>query len=405
MKSRWIPSLLVLSITSLVCLLALEATVRIVEPKNVFRENFERLDPVFHHRFVPNASGWSKSREFKVSFSINAIGLRDREISRNKAEGTKRVLMLGDSFTEGQGVEAKDAFPARVQALVDAAGLSTRWEVLNAGEQSYSPLLEYLLLEKQLIDLEPDLVILNLDLSDVWDDIQYTKRATFNASGKPVAVRAEPVTFDASGKPVDVHAEPETKLRPWYVEAIYSLEDFMKEHIRLYNFLRSRIAWRLMARLDASGDVRVDKYAMIRDGYHGDGSDWSLTFGYIERIRDLLTVRGVPLWLTVYPYGHQISPPRVERRKGRLELRAEPGLHHGAPEAGRGARPEQGHFRDQHDGRLSGALEEGVPALLRVRRPLPARRPCRRGRGDFPRAAALSAAGRSAHQNADLPRN
>jgi hypothetical protein len=308
MKSRWIPSLLVLSITSLVCLLALEATVRIVEPKNVFRENFERLDPVFHHRFVPNASGWSKSREFKVSFSINAIGLRDREISRNKAEGTKRVLMLGDSFTEGQGVEAKDAFPARVQALVDAAGLSTRWEVLNAGEQSYSPLLEYLLLEKQLIDLEPDLVILNLDLSDVWDDIQYTKRATFNASGKPVAVRAEPVTFDASGKPVDVHAEPETKLRPWYVEAIYSLEDFMKEHIRLYNFLRSRIAWRLMARLDASGDVRVDKYAMIRDGYHGDGSDWSLAFGYIERIRDLLTVRGVPLWLTVYPYGHQISP-------------------------------------------------------------------------------------------------
>ena len=79
---------------------------------------------------------------------------------------------------------------------------------------------------------------------------------TFDASGKPAAVRAEPVTFDASGKPVDVHAEPETKLGPWYVEAIYSLKDFMKEHIRLYNFLRRRIAWRLMARPDASGDVR-----------------------------------------------------------------------------------------------------------------------------------------------------
>lgn len=293
MKSRWIPPLLVLSITSLLCLLVLEAVVRIVEPKKVLREHFERPDPVFHHRFVPNASGRYKQLEFNVSYSINAIGLRDREISMNKPEGTKRVLLLGDSFTEGNGVEAKDAFPARLQALVDAAGLSTRWEVLNAGEGSYSPLLEYLLLEKQLTDLEPDSVILNLDLSDVYDDIQYTKFATFDASGKPVAVRGE----------------PERKPGPWYVEATYSLKDFLKEHTRLYNFSRRRVAPLLMARPDASGDVRVDKYAMIRDGYdHGNGSDWSLTFGYIERIRDLLAVRGIPLWLTVYPYAHQISP-------------------------------------------------------------------------------------------------
>lgn len=293
MKSRWIPPLLVLSITSLLCLLILEAGVRIVEPKNVLRERFERADPVFHHRFIPNASGFWKSLEFNASYSINSIGLRDREISRNKPQGMRRVLMLGDSFTEGNGVEAKDAFPARVQALVDAAGLSTRWEVLNAGEGGYSPLLEYLLLEKKLMALEPDLVILNLDLSDAYDDIQFTKLATFDASGKPVAVRADP-----EGMP-----------GPWYVEAIYGIKDFLKEHTRLYNFVRRRVAPLLTPRPEAAGDVRVDKYAMIRDDYDpGDGSDWSLTFGYIERIRELLAVRGVPLWLTVYPYGHQISP-------------------------------------------------------------------------------------------------
>lgn len=293
MKSRWLPPLLILSITSLLGLLVLEAAVRIVEPKKVLREYFEQPHLVFHHRFVPNASGSHKTLEFNVSYSINAIGLREREISRNKPEGTKRVLLLGDSFTEGNGVEAKDAFPARVQALVDAAGLSTRWEVLNAGEGSYSPLLEYLLLKKQLIDLQPDLVILNLDLSDVFDDIQYTKL----------------VTVDASGEPVAVPAEPERKPGPWYVEATYGLKDFVKEHARLYNFIRRRVAPLLMARPDASGDVRVDKYAMIRDNYDPkDGSDWSLTFGYIKRIRDLLADRGVPLWLTVYPYAHQVSP-------------------------------------------------------------------------------------------------
>jgi hypothetical protein len=291
MKS-WIPNLLILSITSLLCLLVLEAAVRSVEPKNILREYFERPDPVFHSRFVPNASGWYKSLEFNASYSINALGLRDREISKKKPIGTKRVLMLGDSFTEGNGVEAKDAFPARLQALVDAAGLSTRWEVLNAGEGGYSPLLEYLLLEKQLIELEPDLVILNLDLSDVYDDIQYTKLATFDAWGKPVAVRADPERMPGQ----------------WYLEAIYSLKDFLKEHMRLYNFMRRRIITLTQQRPEASGDVRTDKYAMIRDGYHGDASDWSLTFGYIERIRDLLAVRGIPLWLAVYPYGLQISP-------------------------------------------------------------------------------------------------
>ena len=293
MTSKWISPVLILSITSLLCLLALEGAVRVIEPKKVLREYFEQPHPVFHHRFVPGASGFYKSAEFNVSYSINSLGLRHREIPRKKPEGTKRVLLLGDSFTEGNGVEGKDAFPAQVQALVDAAGLPTRWEVINAGEGSYSPLLEYLLLKKQLIDLEPDLVILNLDLSDVYDDIQYTKLATFDVSGDPLAVLAD----------------PEKKPGPWYVEATYSVKDFLKDNARLYNFLRRRIAPLMMAPPDTSGDVRVDKYAMIRDGYDpGDGRDWSLTFDYIERIRNLLAARGIPLWLTVYPYAHQISP-------------------------------------------------------------------------------------------------
>lgn len=300
MKSGWLPPLLILAASSLICLLILEGVVRLVEPRDVLRERFERGDPVFHHRFIPNASGYWKTREFNPRYIINSLGLRDREISKTKPKGTKRVLLLGDSFTEGNGVEAGEAFPARVQALVDAAGLSTRWEVLNAGEGSYSPLLQYLLLHKQLIDLEPDLVILNLDLSDLYDDIQYTKLATFDASGKPLAVRSE----------------PERKLGPWYVEAVYSIKDFLKEHTRLYNFLRRYVAPLFVGRPEASNDARVDKYAMIRDGYAGDGSDWSLTFGYIEMIRDLLAARGVPLWLTVYPYGHQISPR--EWHKGRV---------------------------------------------------------------------------------------
>jgi hypothetical protein len=72
--------------------------------------------------------------------------------------------------------------------------------------------------------------------------------------------------------------------------------------------LRRRIAPLLTPRPEPSGDVRTDKYAMLRDGYDpGDGGHWALTFGYIRRISDLLAARRIPLWLTVYPYGHQVS--------------------------------------------------------------------------------------------------
>ncbi len=293
MNSKWIPPLAIALITILAGLLTLELGVRIIEPKKVLREDFERPHAVFHHRFVPNSSGNYKAHEFNTTYTINAFGLRDRDLARQKPAGTKRLLLLGDSFTEGNGVEANQAFPAQLQALVDKAGLPSRWEVINAGEGSYSPILQYLLLEKQLLELEPDFVLLNLDMSDFFDDIQYSQLATFSAGGAPTAVRPE----------------PERKPGPFYVEAAYALKDFLKENTRAYNFVRRHVVYFFLEKPNASGDVRFDKYAMLRDGYvFGDGRDFALTFGYLERIRDLLAARGVPLWIAVYPYGHQVSP-------------------------------------------------------------------------------------------------
>ena len=111
--------LLILAISCLLGLLVLEATVRVIEPREILRTDFEGPDPVLNHRLIPDARSLWKDPEFSVSYSINSLGLRDREISRTKPEGTGRVLLLGNSFTEGVGVEAADAFPARLQELVE----------------------------------------------------------------------------------------------------------------------------------------------------------------------------------------------------------------------------------------------------------------------------------------------
>jgi hypothetical protein len=276
---------------------------------------------VLHHRFVPNARGRHRSNEFDVSYAINSLGLRDREMPRQAPPGTRRLLMLGDSFTEGNGVEREQTFSALIQALLDRDGLGARWQVVNAGIGSYSPLLEYLYLRNGGLDFQPNVVVLNFDLSDVYDDIQYTRLAVMGPDGDPVAVRAPASTFSESKRWRAEVSEPEEAPASGAAGTVVELKDFVKGHLRLYGFVRRRIsAYLEVARqTDASGDIRVDKFAMLRDNYRPvDDRDWTLSFRYITMIRDLLAARGIGFWVTVYPYGLQVSPREwATGRRGR----------------------------------------------------------------------------------------
>ena len=295
MKSSWRRRLLGIAFGCFLSFLILEAGVRCIEPKRVLRSYFETPDRVLHHKFIPGAQGHYRSLEYSTSYDINSLGLRDRELPQKKPAGMRRILVLGDSFTEGIGVEAAQSIPSRLQARVDGDGLGKEWQVVNGGVASYSPLLEYLYLKNGGLELEPDLVVLMFDLSDVWDDFQYTALARFDAQGKPLAV----------------DADPEPPKKSWPVEALISVKDFIKEHVRLYNFMRRSIGRIIESRRTHmySGDVRTDKYAMLRDGYQPtDERDWELTHKYILMIRDLLKERGIDFLLTVYPYGLQVSP-------------------------------------------------------------------------------------------------
>src|SRR5712692_1770548 len=116
--------------STLVGFLLLEMVVRLIEPREVIREFFERPDPVLHHKFIPGARGRQKTTEFDAGYVINSLGLRDKEISREKPAGTRRILMLGDSFTEGNGVDETETFSSRLQAKLNEAGFGKRWLVI-----------------------------------------------------------------------------------------------------------------------------------------------------------------------------------------------------------------------------------------------------------------------------------
>ncbi|HLP43350.1 MAG TPA: arylesterase [Fibrobacteria bacterium] len=79
--------------------------------------------------------------------------------------GAFRILILGDSLTEGYGVEKEDAFPARLQTRIREEGWGSRIEVVNGGSSGSTSASGGRRL-KWYGKTRPDLVILALGSND-----------------------------------------------------------------------------------------------------------------------------------------------------------------------------------------------------------------------------------------------
>lgn len=90
---------------------------------------------------------------------LNALGLRGGEVSRLKPDGVARVLVFGDSFVFGLGVDEENVFTTQLERCLDSV-TSCRHEVINMGVSGYSTDQELLLLEELGLKLSPDVVVL-----------------------------------------------------------------------------------------------------------------------------------------------------------------------------------------------------------------------------------------------------
>lgn len=143
---------------------------RLFVPRNY--SEFRIRHPWYHHGLMKNVSTLAAWGPIIYPFYTNNLAFRDLSV-RNVAlkSDNKRILILGDSHSEGVGVDYRYSYAGRLQLLA----ADRQVDILNASAVSYSPRIHYLKADMLLnqVGLEVDEVWVVIDLSDLQNEIAY----------------------------------------------------------------------------------------------------------------------------------------------------------------------------------------------------------------------------------------
>jgi hypothetical protein len=213
----------------------------------------------------------------------NSFGLRSPEVAVPKTAGTFRVLLLGDSFTFGFKSSEDAVFARKLEALLRASYHLPSAEVVNAGVISYCPLLEYLQYRNHLHVLEPDVVVLNFDMSDVQDQLEYSRSTVWAGDGTPLYV-TEPSLERVPSR------IPDLLFFQWVGRKVTAVRNRFESAVEDVPFTRD-----------------VDRYLWALDDGRDMDAEAQRTMAPIADLARLLEHNHIPLLLATYPQPWQVS--------------------------------------------------------------------------------------------------
>ena len=164
-------SVAIIAASVLLCGGAAEALVRVVAPQDARIQTPEmyQRDSILSYRLTPSHTGVFSNRvEYRTTVRTDERGLRIPAGAAGARADARRVLMLGDSFVFGQGVDAEDALPLQIEQALAQRGDSV--SVLNGGVVGYSTVQELAWFERIGGSLKPDVVIVGFFLGNDLQD-------------------------------------------------------------------------------------------------------------------------------------------------------------------------------------------------------------------------------------------
>ncbi|MHC4083595.1 MAG: SGNH/GDSL hydrolase family protein [Planctomycetota bacterium] len=109
--------------------------------------------------------------EYCINIRTNSKGIRaDREIPYKRTDGVKRIVLLGDSFGMGYGVNLEDTFSSQMKKFLQGSEVNS--EIVNLGVPAYGNTEELVVLKEEGLKYQPDLVLLAWHPSDYSENVQ-----------------------------------------------------------------------------------------------------------------------------------------------------------------------------------------------------------------------------------------
>lgn len=252
----------------------------------------------FHHALAASVETEQRWGHRRVAIVTNSLGMRDaatRTVARDVSSPVRRLLVLGDSFAEGVGVDFEMTFVGRI-----AVALAPSVEVLNGGVSSYSPAVHRCRLEALLEPGGPDFheTVLYLDVSDPIDDLGYRPGRGDDGS---CFVAFEPPRLDRRG--------------------YFLHEDRRMPPVRFVSH-NTVLARRVLGRLLPHINHQPPAVNMLRSMWSIDGDlfedfgDRGLvrTLAHLDAIQAMLAEREVPLRLAIYPWPDHLARRALSNR-------------------------------------------------------------------------------------------
>ncbi|HEY3968564.1 MAG TPA: SGNH/GDSL hydrolase family protein [Planctomycetaceae bacterium] len=241
-----------------------------------------------HHTLKPSRVFASQNPDSgqRVRVAVNSLGFRGPDPAIPKPQGTIRIVCLGDDATFAPAIPESETFCSQLRVTLSAR-LGRQVEVINAGVPDYCPLLSCLQFRHELLALEPDLVILNFDPSDVADDYQVRRHAVLSRDGAPLSCSHPALEMSRHGK------SPR--------ESVVLFPQFARQKIN------ELLAERTLGERSRSIESPKCRYLWLEDA----PPDWSVyidqALSPLRHLDDLARSRGVKLIVAACPAPWQIS--------------------------------------------------------------------------------------------------
>jgi hypothetical protein len=100
-----------------------------------------------------------KSGPFSTTYRLNNYGFRDEKFLEEKNPHKKRIVIIGDSFSEGWGVHQEETYSYKLRKMITENKLSNKLEIMNFSLQGTGPGYASCLYEQLINQFDVDLLI------------------------------------------------------------------------------------------------------------------------------------------------------------------------------------------------------------------------------------------------------